>query len=1443
MPCLKVTKMNRLYYPKVANFDDKIVPVEDGPIVQTIALPRQTVTIANTDDATIRTNSGAFAVIEPVLGENNEHKGYTLCLSVNNETCTLNDVVVEDITKSFNIGDRLQIGNICIERRISQFKLTNLDDDSGVIFSKTALLEEQYKVEYPIDFPEYRRSPRILKLAPKDKVVVANPDAEPNAEKNEIIKAILPPIVMIAMGVMMTFLMGRNPIMMIGMAGTSLVTASITVSSFFSKKKELKKKKIERVENYDNYLLDKQATLNELERQERDAQTHHYPNGDKLIEMVEHYDSRIYEKTPHHGDFLTYSLGTGSASPTYDIEFSADEQKSDELLQRAENEIILPRRILKNVPITTSLLGETLGLAGSYPVIRTAVSNLLFQIAFFHSYRDVQFITLVPEENYAKDWSLWRWLPHVQIDALNMRGFVHHARSRDVTLSSFYQLVNKRKQAVKEATGNDKPRFSPHYILTILDDSHLAGHGLNEFLAEDMSQYGVTVIWGKDSPAMLPETVTTMIRYYSSQLGELINEKGVYVAREFVPHPLPDKFEIGISRLANLYHMEVEKNAIPKSVTFLEMYNVKKVEELGVAGRWAKANAAKTLAVPLGLRGKDDIVELNLHERAHGPHGLVAGTTGSGKSEIVQSYILSLALNFAPEDVGFLPIDFKGGGMANEFKELPHLLGSITNLDGASSARALASIRAELKKRQRLFAQFGVNHINAYTKLYKQGKGITDVNEKEKYPTEPIPHLFLISDEFAELKANEPDFMAELVSTARIGRSLGVHLILATQKPSGVVDDQIWSNSRFKLALKVADESDSNEIIKTPDAASITEPGRAYLQVGNNEIFELFQSAWSGATYDPNAVHEEKVDERIWLINDLGQYQLLSQDLSDDDELVSSGAEEELPTQLRAITRHIADVSEALNVILPPKPWLPPLETAIITPTINRKVTWSKTRNLSVPLAFMDIPSQQTQVPFIFDLEKMSHTAIYGSAGFGKSTVLQTLVMNLARENNPEQVQVNLLDFGTNGLLPLKDLPHVADLARLEDEEKLLKFLKRIKGEVAYRKELFTEVGVSSLSQYEAKTKSLLPVIVTVLDSYDPLRESPLEDVVESVLNGLLRDGASVGMYVVITAIRVESLKVAMVSNIPTRMGLYLVEENAIRDIVGREALIAQEIVGRGQIKLDEPFSLQFYLPAEGECDLERLNAIETEIKDMSKWKGKCPKPIPMVPTVLSEEMFFSMPQVISYIKSEGIPLGLDMETTEILGYSFNKNGFFLIADGDLGQTEFLEKTIFKALESLKSKRIVLDGQDRFAERGDIFDLVISASDFSAFMTELMNTLDKRLADKETAHEPMLIYIPEAHTFTERCLVDEDTILKLLRLAASVKIHILFHGEKSKIENSYDSVIRAIKSNIPAGMVGSKLNEQDFVKVKSNYSEPMLEPDQHHYFSGRFTAKMKLVSE
>lgn len=181
--------------------------------------------------------------------------------------------------------------------------------------------------------------------------------------------------------------------------------------------------------------------------------------------------------------------------------------------------------------------------------------------------------------------------------------------------------------------------------------------------------------------------------------------------------------------------------------------------------------------------------------------GLLAGTTGSGKSETLQTLILSLAISYSPTEVAFFLIDYKGGGMANLFSGLPHLAGQISNLSGHLIQRAMISVKSENRRRQRIFAEYGVNNISAYLRLYHEGEA-----------EEAIPHLFLIIDEFAELKREEPDFMRELVSVAQVGRSLGLHLILATQKPGGTVDDNIWSNARFRLCLRVQDRQDSNDM-------------------------------------------------------------------------------------------------------------------------------------------------------------------------------------------------------------------------------------------------------------------------------------------------------------------------------------------------------------------------------------------------------------------------------------------------------------------------------------------------------------------------------------------------------------------------------------------------------------------------------------------------------
>ncbi|WP_460059268.1 type VII secretion protein EssC, partial [Pseudolactococcus yaeyamensis] len=1194
--------------------------------------------------------------------------------------------VVGNQVFSFIEGSSLLTPHYLLEKRAEQWKITIFSDD--VSFNPNRVLLQKRKVEFPKDFPDYRRSPRLNLEVPTDKFKLQGNTKNQEKKSNGLLKTILPPLGMLGMTGLTTILSGRNALMMIGMAGASLLTTTFTVSQYLTEKKENKLEITKEKENYEQYLVTVVGEITRAYKREREVLEFQQPSPEKLVDLTSKYDSRIYERQGYNKDFLTISLGLSDTSSSLTIETDVNDKDLGDDAKHLKN-LVQQFSTQRQVPTPISLLEQTLGLVGTQEVLTASLENLLFQTAFFHSYRDVNFISLLPRKAYQETWRKWRMLPHFKLQELNMRGLIYTEKLRDVALNSFHQVLNKRKQAVNEA-GKEKVQFSPHYIFTIIDDELLAGHGINELLAEDMSELGVTVIWCKEDANQLPETVVSLVEIPNSTTGQLVSDHTVYLAKNFVPYPALPELETSLRHIANLNHLEVEKNAVPESLSLLEQYEVKKIEELEISERWAQAEPNKSIKSLIGWRGKSDYVYWDLHERGHGPHALVGGTTGSGKSEFLTTYLIGLAINFSPEDIGMLIIDWKGGGIANTLDKLPHFMGAITNLDGAGTARALASIKAELDKRQREFAIYGVNSINDYMSLYKQRH---NPKPDVKYPTKPLPHLILVSDEFAELKANVPEFLDELTSVARIGRSLGVHLILATQKPSGVVNDQIEANSRSKIALKMAGVQDSNELLKTPDAAHITNPGRGYLKVGENEVYELFQSGYAGVPYDPDAKNEEKIDERFFIINELGQYELM---YDPTEEVVQGKDTSDLKNQLEAVIEEIGQIFKTKGYALPDKPWLPNLEEKIATPV--KEI--SQKRTLTVPLGLLDRPSKQAQEVYDFNLEKQGHTVIFASPGYGKSTALQTLVMNYARENTPEQVQFNLLDFGTNGLLPLKDLPHVADIVTLEEEEKLGKMLSKISHELAYRKKLFKDAGVASLVQYENKTKQKLPVLINFLDSYDGLDPNDKrKDKIDSVLIQLLRDGAGLGIYLIVTAGRVGAIRMNMMSNIATKIVLYLNEEGDIGAIMGRENLAQVAVNGRGQIMRDVPTAVQFYQPVEGLNSSEILTNLEAEVASLDKsWTGNRPEKIPMVEDDLTFDVFDTLPTVQEVEKASGIPLGLSLATTNVLGYLPNRQPYFLFSSVDEEQQTLFQELLIRQLNKSSTEVILVDFDESFEE-------------------------------------------------------------------------------------------------------------------------------------------------
>jgi len=607
--------------------------------------------------------------------------------------------------------------------------------------------------------------------------------------------------------------------------------------------KTRKQEENRRFERYSEYLIRTRDKIEKAHRENASALKERYLSAEECCDLNE-TSPLLWNRNFSHDDFLSVRLGMGSIP--FQAEISIPKERftlvNDTLADKPQ--VIQENfRMLKDVPVTVDLMKHhLLGIAGgeNRKAAISIAKAMIVQLATSNCYTDVK-IAVVYDGNNDIDHETWdfaMWLPHVWAGDKKIR---YIATSKAEMGDVFYSLAQTLRSRSEEDERKSAGKLKPYFVLFVADPSLLDGEAISQYVFDREADLGLTTVLLAGRPEELPNECEYIVECDNQFKGLYYTRDGRTCGTVLQFDQVSDNSLQKLSKaLGRIEVIESEQGGeIPNSLTFFDMYGVEKPEELNAADRWKKSNTISTMKAMVGFRNGNTPCYLDIHERYHGPHGLVAGTTGSGKSETLQTYILSLAVNFSPEDIGFFIIDYKGGGMANLFDNLPHMIGSISNLSGNQVKRAMVSIQSENRRRQRIFTEYGVNNINGYTALYKNGD-----------TAEPVPHLFIIIDEFAELKREEPEFMKELISVAQVGRSLGVHLILSTQRPSGTVDENIWANSKFRLCLRVQDRQDSMDMLHRTEAAYLTQAGRCYLQVGNDEIFELFQSGWSGATYD-----------------------------------------------------------------------------------------------------------------------------------------------------------------------------------------------------------------------------------------------------------------------------------------------------------------------------------------------------------------------------------------------------------------------------------------------------------------------------------------------------------------------------------------------------------------------------------------------------------------
>ena len=1236
-------------------------------------------------------------------------------------------------------GDMLYVGEFIITFyedyiRIDGFNEKNID-------KVNITLDEVEPEQLPFEgYPYYKRSPRIIYRLPDKKIEVSQPPQKKEMRKGGLVDLIVPVLSTAAFTVLMGLVMKRGAYVYMSL-GMTIITLIFSVKRFIEDRRDTNEQNKERAISYNEYLLKMRKRIREERREEKEAYEYICPSLEDIGNMIDNGSSRLYERTIMDDDFLMLTVGHYSGRTKLDIAYGGNEEISiekDPFVKEAK-QIVSDNRVVDYVPQVISLKNAHIGLVGSISNVHEQLKNIIHQLTFFQSYHDIE-IVFIHDEKYKSEFDYVRWYPHFKISSINVSGEIFSEGGKE-TLNTLQRIIKDRKLVLEEK--KQEQVHKPHFIFIIDEPKMIINHPIMEYLQKDRINLGFSIIYTTDNEANLPENIHTVFILENSEYGRLLINEGYRVNRKvelehYTPNGIKD-YEYYARKLSAIIHEEGISSRIPESVTFFDLFKVSRPEEFKSEERWKKNQSHKTLAVPLGLRAEDDIVNLNLHEKAHGPHGLVAGTTGSGKSEIVQSYILSLALNFHPYEVGFLLIDYKGGGMANLFRDLPHLLGTITNLEKAESLRAMASIHSELLRRQQIFSDAGVNHINGYNKLFKEGK-----------VAEPLPHLFMISDEFAELKSEQPDFMAELISTARIGRSLGIHLILATQKPSGVVDDQIWSNSKFKLCLKVADEGDSKEMLKTPDAASITQPGRAYLQVGNNEIYELFQSAWSGAEYVKDKQVEKKEDDRVYLLNDRGQGVLLNQDLSVGEKTVKSEEEE---TQLSATVKYLNQlysnmkktaIESGREFAEVKKPWLPSLGTNITSPyiSIDRIVDSASITesDYTISVGIVDIPEEQKQEEYAIDFVKDGHLVYMASSGYGKSMIVTQVILGLAVKNSVKAFKSYVMDFGNSALIPLRGLPHVADYMGLDDIEKIQKFMRIISDEISDRKKKFAKAMAQNIYVYNETSEEKLGIIVIAVDNYDAVRE--IDDDLESFMQRVSRDGAGLGIYIVATISRESAMRSATMNNFKQKICGYNFDESESRTFLGRtELTLPEDKKGRAFVKLENVNIMQVYTPVDSENEIvyiENLKKIIGRIKELSTEKKA--KGIPMLP----EDLFIDdLPEYPGYVQLDEnrIPVAIETEELSIVSLDISKGIGLIVGESESGKTTMLTN-ILNHILPYNRRIFVFDNSSMSLASYKQNDLVTYDSFESPNIDSMFDEIQKLINERKELYEEAKIDNP-----------------------------------------------------------------------------------------------------
>jgi len=1098
-------------------------------------------------------------------------------------------------------------------------------------------------------YPIYHRSPRIRESLPVDEVRLSHLPNKP--QKFSIRKANFLPLLSsgamagasIAMSTFSPAMLAMRAAMMISPVG------SLIGNSNKKARKMLMVEEEERFRKYADYIAGEKAHIRAIGEKQREITNQENPAPEICETILNKMSTSLWERTATDSDFLQVRMGAGYAplcvevKPPTDVnDFHMERDELEELTDR----IIQETHLVDDVPARLDLLKySSVGVIGNRRKVTDLLKNLLVSLSTLHFFRDVRIVGVFdPEEE--EEWESMRWLPHIWDDELQTRylsfdpltaesfesatlsGEKDHVDSYAKFREKVNSILAERKDPDFQAKWKNGMSPVPHYIF--LFASRKKTECFLPMLSENDPAMGISTIFLYDEQYYLPNFCQYIVNVDDPYDDRTATAFYKYRADEkmwfTMDPPIPQrKFDVFCRQMSAIEAEDAAaRGQIPSSLTFLQCMDVNRVRDLNVLERWKKNDSAVNITAPLGEGEGGKLFSLSLHR--HCSHGLVAGMTGSGKSELLISWLLSIACNYHPEDVSFVVIDYKGGSTAYALEKLPHVCGIITDV-GSGIDRCMQSLEYELRRREDIFASVGAKDIKEYIKGHHKGEF-----------QEAVPRLLIVFDEFKELIKERPVVKKMVDSIAAKGSSLGVHLILATQSPADAVDEGTWNNTQYQICMKVQNAAASKVMIHEPDAAMITQAGRAYVRVGTSEkaeTFALIQSAWSGAPYRENK--EQGALEVRYVTMDGSRIKTVEENHT---RFVSDKKE------IEAVIAYIAKTAQAAGIEKQPSPWkteLPDLFSWKKLPVEGsfdgEKWEMPEAPWLSVPVGIFDRPELQMQGVQYMDFLKEGNFGVFGSSQTGKTSLLRTIATSLCRMYSPRDIYLYIIA----DMAGMEAFPQVGGVVGSGQEEKLGKLINMLISFLEERRKIFNQERVDSLKAYRELVSEEMPAVFVLIDRFSGILESNQD--YKDVFVRLFSEGPSKGIYFVYTGVNNTGVPYKLTANVSGAISFMQADRSEYSTLIGqvRDTRLPNR-VGNALIKVNQElinFQKAMYEP--GENDKEREMALKAEAESMTEaWRGKPALKIPVLPESISVK---SMADLSG--SEQGIAVGLDTESIE----------------------------------------------------------------------------------------------------------------------------------------------------------------------------------------------------